>query len=38
MRFPRCPDSFFKKDGFPMEQLKSRLDSRVKGNPDFTYV
>lgn len=35
---PALPYSFFTKDGFPVEQLKSRLDSRVQGNPDFAYI
>jgi len=35
---PALPYSFFRKDVFPVEQLNSQLDSRVKGNPDFTYI
>ena len=35
---PALPYSFFRKDNFPLDSLKSRMDSRVKGNPDFTYI
>jgi carboxyl-terminal processing protease len=28
----------FRKDAFPVDELKARMNSRVKGNPDFTYI
>jgi carboxyl-terminal processing protease len=27
-----------RKDPFPVSELKARMDSRIKGNPDFSYI
>ena len=35
---PALPYSMFRKDPFPVAELKSRLESRVKSNPDFVYL
>lgn len=35
---PALPFSYFRRTPFPVDQLTTRLDSRVKGNPDFAYI
>ena len=35
---PALPYTFSRKTPFPTTELKSRMDSRVKGNPEFSYV
>ncbi len=32
------PYTTFRKDPFPVDELRARMDSRVKGNPDFAYI
>lgn len=35
---PALPYTSFRKDAFPVAELKSRLESRVKSNADFVYL
>lgn len=30
--------TFFRKDGFPVDELKARLQSRMSNNPEFQYI
>ena len=35
---PALPYNFFRSSPFPVDALKGRMESRVKGSPEFTYI